>query len=126
MPAHRRWLVADDEDYIEVDAVVRMPKGERLADSRKTEGWSRGFTPKSTDKGPEHVEIRLTDEGEGDQSEPEPQVIYIHEYIEPHRPQEQTWLEEIAADVVNQVINVLVEAAKPQASTGETQRSSLP
>jgi hypothetical protein len=113
MPARRRWLVADDEDYIEVDAVVRMPKGERLADSRKTEGWSRGFTPKSTDKGPEHVEIRLKDEGEGDQSEPDPQVIYIDEYIEPQRPQEQTWLEEIAADLVSQVINVLVEAAKP-------------
>jgi hypothetical protein len=50
-----------DEEYVEVDAVVRMPKGERLADSRTTEGWSRGFTPKSSDKGPEHVEIRLKD-----------------------------------------------------------------
>lgn len=105
--------MADGEDYIEVDAVVRMPNGERLADSRKTEGWSRGFTPKSTDKGPEHVEIRLKDEGEDDQSEPEPQVVYIHEYIEPQRPQERTWVEEIAAELVNQVINDLVEAAEP-------------
>jgi hypothetical protein len=113
MPAHRRWLVADDEDYVEVDARVRMPKGERLADSKKTEGWSRGFTPNSPDKGPEHVEIRLRDEGEDDRSEPEPQVVYIHEYIEP-RPQEPTWLEELADEILQQAINVLVEAAKPR------------
>ena len=54
----------EDQEYDEVDAVVRIPKGERLADSRRTEGWSRGFTPKSTDKGPEHVEIRLKDEAD--------------------------------------------------------------
>lgn len=105
--------MADEEDYIEVDAVVRMPKGERLADSKKTEGWSRGFTPNSTDKGPEHVEIRLRDEGEDDRAEPEPPVVYIHEYIEPVRRQEPTWLEELAADLLHEVINDLVEAAKP-------------
>lgn len=38
----------EDPEYIDVDAVIRMRKGERLADSKKTEGWSRGFTPKST------------------------------------------------------------------------------
>src|SRR3954469_15424138 len=103
MPAHRRWLMADDEDYIERDAVVRVPKGERLADSRKTEGWSRGFTPKSPDKGPEHVEIRLKDEGEDDQSEPEPQVVYIDEY----RPPEPTWLEVLAAELLHQGIDIL-------------------
>src|SRR3954467_7030508 len=112
MPAHGRWLVADNEEYVEVDAVVRMPKGERLADSRKTEGWSRGFTPNSADKGPEHVEIRLKDEGEDDQPEPEPQVVYIHDYID-QRPHEPTWVEEIAAELLNQVINHLVEAARP-------------
>jgi hypothetical protein len=109
--------VADDEDYIEVDAVVRMPKGERLADSKKTEGWNRGFTPNSADKGPEHVEIRLRDEGEGDRSEPEPepepQVVYLHEYIGPQQPPEPTWVELLAAEVLHQAINVLVEAAKP-------------
>lgn len=66
------------EDYDEVDAVVRIPKGGRLADSRKSEGWSRGFTPKSTDKGPEHVEIRLKDEEESQ----EPEVFYATEYVE--------------------------------------------
>src|SRR4051794_22796877 len=55
-----------------------MPKGERLADSKKTGGWSRGFTPKSSDKGPEYVEIRLKDEDEEWQPEPEPQVVYIY------------------------------------------------
>src|SRR5690349_1633366 len=117
MPAHWRWLVADDEDYIEVDAVVRVPKGERLADSKKTEGWSRGFTPNSPDKGPEHVEIRLRDEGEGDRSEPEPepepQVVYIHEYLGPQQPPEPTLVELLAAEVLHQAINVLVEAVKP-------------
>jgi len=101
--------MADDEDYIEHDAVVRVPKGERLADSRKTEGWSRGFTPKSPDKGPEHVEIRLKDEVEDDQSEPEPQVVYIDEY----RPPEPTWLEVLAAELLHQGIDILVEAARP-------------
>src|SRR3954452_20368756 len=107
MPAYRRLLVADDEGYIERDAVVRMPKGERLADSKKTEGWSRGFTPNSPDKGPEHVEIRLRDGGEGDRSEPEPQVVY--EYIGPAQPPEPTLVELLAAAVLHQ----LVEAAKP-------------
>jgi hypothetical protein len=104
MPASRGWLVADDEDYIEVDAVVRMPKGERLADSKKTEGWSRGFTPKSTDKGPEHVEIRLKDDGKDHQSEPEPHDVFSDE---------RTWGQEIILAFVNRVIDGLVEVATP-------------
>ncbi|MEB2526719.1 hypothetical protein [Kocuria rosea] len=76
----------EDQEYIDVDAVIRMPKGERLADSKKTEGWSRGFTPKSTDKGPEHVEIRLKTDGEdakSDTAPAQPQVIFIHDHVEP-------------------------------------------
>jgi hypothetical protein len=97
--------VAEDEEYIEVDAVVRMPKGERLADSRKTDGWSRGFTPNSAAKGPEHVEIRLKDDGEGAASEAtpaDPQVIYVHEYIEPPRQKtrEQEELDELLQALV--------------------------
>jgi hypothetical protein len=107
MRASRGWLVADDEDYVEVDAVVRMPKGERLADSKKTEGWSRGFTPKSTNKGPEHVEIRLKGGGKDHQSEPEPHDVYGDEYLERTRGQE------LAAAVAERVINHLVEAATP-------------
>lgn len=83
--------MAKEEDYVEVDAVIRMPKGERLADSKKTEGWSRGFTPKSTNKGPEHVEIRLKnqDEGSANGTGPaEPQYIFIDEGREP--PREKT------------------------------------
>jgi hypothetical protein len=104
--------MADDEEYDEVDAVVRIPKGERLADSRKTEGWSRGFTPKSTDKGPEHVEIRLKDEGDS-QPVQEPEVIYVTEYVEAPRPPERSMAEQAAADFWNRVIEELVEAAKP-------------
>jgi hypothetical protein len=92
--------VAKEEDYIEVDAVIRMPKGERLADSKKTEGWSRGFTPKSSDKGPEHVEIRLKGQDEGSASgtgPAEPQYIFIDEDTEPPREKtrEQQEFEEI-------------------------------
>jgi hypothetical protein len=104
MPTSRGWLVADDEDYTEVDAVVRMPKGGRLADSKKTEGWSRGFTPKSTDKGPEYVEIRLKGDGKDHQSEPEP-----HDLFSDARTRGQ----EITVAFVNRVIAGLVEAATP-------------
>lgn len=89
----------EDPEYIDVDAVIRMPKGERLADSKKTEGWSRGFTPNSTDKGPEHVEIRLKTESEDAEraaGPTEPQVVFIHEYLEPPRKTpEQEELEEL-------------------------------
>ncbi|MFZ3452528.1 hypothetical protein [Arthrobacter sp. 7Tela_A1] len=89
----------EESEYIDVDAVVRMRKGERLADSKKTEGWSRGYTPKSTDKGPEHVEIRLKADGadaERDTGPAEPQIVFINEYVEPSRnTREQDELEEL-------------------------------
>ncbi|WP_165802586.1 hypothetical protein [Arthrobacter sp. Bz4] len=90
----------DDQDYVEVDAVIRMPKGRRLADSKKTDGWSRGFTPNSADKGPEHVEIRLKPDvtsAENDTTPVEPQIIFIHENIDspPQKTREQEELEEI-------------------------------
>ena len=50
--------MADDEEYDEVDAVVRICEGERLADLKKTDGWSLGFTPNTSDKRQEHGEIR--------------------------------------------------------------------
>lgn len=95
-----RWIMAEDEDYIEVEAVIRMPRGERLADSKKTEGWSRGFTPKSRDKGPEHVEIRFKDEGQGwpSNTEPtEPQSVFINDNSQQpgQKTREQQELEEL-------------------------------
>jgi hypothetical protein len=101
-----------DEEYDEVEAVVRIPKGERLADSRKTEGWSRGFTPKSTDKGPEHVEIRLKDEDDS-QSVPEPEVIYVTEYAEAPQPPELSVAEQAVLYFLTRVIDELIEASKP-------------
>ena len=91
--------MADDDDYVEVEAVVRIPRGERLADSRKTEGWSRGFTPKSSGKGPEHVEIRVKDKG-APQPVWEPQVIYVTEYTEAPQPPEPSIAERAAADIL--------------------------
>lgn len=100
-----------DEEYYEVDAVVRIPNGERLADSRKTEGWSRGFTPKSTDKGPGHVEIRLKDAAEAELDQ-EPAVVYVTEYVESPR-REVTPSEQARADFLNRVIEDLYEVLKP-------------
>ncbi len=112
--------MADGEEYIEVDAVVRMPRGERLADSRKTEGWSRGFTPKSTDKGPEHVEIRLKGQdqgsGHGGTASPDPEFIYIHEYIESPRmkTREEEELDELFRLVVVLGLIKAAEWAQPR------------
>lgn len=104
--------MAEDKEYDEVEAVVRIPKGGRLADSRKTEGWSRGFTPKSTDKGPEHVEIRLKDEGDP-QSVLKREVIHTTEYVETPRQPERSIAEQAMADFLYRVIDELIEAAKP-------------
>jgi hypothetical protein len=104
--------MADDQEYDEVEAVVRIPKGERLADSRKTAGWSRGFTPKSTDRGPEHVEIRLKDEDDSE-SVQEPEVIYVTEYVDAPQQREPSVAEQAVADFLRGIADELIEAAKP-------------
>ena len=104
--------MVNDKEYDEIEAVVRVPKGERLADSRKTEGWSRGFTPKSSEKGPEHVEIRLKDGG-ALPSTREPEVIYVTEYVERPGSRELTPEQQATADFVRDVLNGLIEVATP-------------
>ncbi|WP_255767616.1 hypothetical protein [Pseudarthrobacter sulfonivorans] len=111
--------MARSEDYIEVDAVIRMPKGGRLADSKKTEGWSRGFTPNSTDKGPEHVEIRLKDGSESAANEPtprDPHFTFSDEYIELPRQKtrEQEELEEVLGLLVMLALAKATEWAQPR------------
>lgn len=103
--------MAEDQDYDEVNAVVRIPKGEHLADSRKSEGWKRGFTPKTSDKGPEHVEIRLKAEDESGFTH-EPEIVYVTEYVEDQRPQ-LTPGQQAVAEIAGQIIGDLVEFAKP-------------
>ncbi|WP_328718570.1 hypothetical protein OHT52_03135 [Streptomyces sp. NBC_00247] len=103
--------MAGDEDYDEVNAVVRIPKGERLADSRTNEGWSRGFTPKTSDKGPQHVEIRLKAEDESGFAD-RPEIVYVTEYVEDQRPQ-LTPGQQLQAEIARQIIESLVEVAKP-------------
>lgn len=103
--------MAEDQEYDEVDAVVRIPKGEHLADSRKSKGWSRGFTPKTSDKGPEHVEIRLKAERESSFTD-KPEIVYATEYVEDQRPQ-LTPGQQAVADITGQIIEGLVEIAKP-------------
>lgn len=110
--------MSEDQEYIDVDAVIRMRKGERLADSKKTEGWSRGYTPNSTDKGPEHVEIRLKADGEDakrDTRPAEPQFVFIHEYVEPSRKtREQDELEELLGLLVQLGIVKATAWAQPR------------
>jgi hypothetical protein len=103
--------VADDVEYDERDAVVRIPKGGRLADSRKSEGWSRGYTPKSADRGPEHVEIRLKDEGDS-YSVQEPEITYVTEFDAPS-PRELSVAQQAIADLLTRVIDELIDAARP-------------
>ncbi|WP_240140289.1 hypothetical protein [Streptomyces sp. MUM 178J] len=104
--------MAEDQEYDEVPAVVRIPKGEHLADSRKSEGWKRGFTPKTSDKGPEHVEIRLRAEKESSFAD-KPEIVYVTEYVEDQRPQ-LTPGQQAVADITGQIIEALVEIAKPR------------
>ncbi|MCX5034679.1 hypothetical protein [Streptomyces coelicoflavus] len=104
--------MAEDQEYDEIDAVVRIPKGEYLADSRKSAGWKRGFTPKTSDKGPEHVEIRLKAEKESGSTD-KPEIVYVTEYAENQRPQ-LTPGQQAVADIAYQIIGDLVEIAKPR------------
>lgn len=64
--------MANEEDYEYVDAVIRKRRGVPLVDSKKTDGWHRGFTAKSSSAGPEHVEIRYKDDADGVASSPAP------------------------------------------------------
>ncbi|WP_327411166.1 hypothetical protein OG458_07220 [Streptomyces sp. NBC_01281] len=93
--------MAEDQEYDEVDAVVRIPKSEHLADSRKSEGWKRGFTPKTSDKGPEHVEIRLKPEQESGFAD-KPKIVYVAEYVEDQRPR-LTPGQQAVADITGQI-----------------------
>lgn len=109
--------LADDEEYDEVEAIVRIPKGGSLADSKKTEGWSRGFTPKSADKGPEHVEIRLKGTDEDSAKEwvlPDP--ISADGHVDPPREKtrEQEELEELLQLLVMLGFIQAVEWAQPR------------
>ncbi|RSS96727.1 hypothetical protein EF903_02700 [Streptomyces sp. WAC05292] len=103
--------MAEDQEYEEVEAVVCIPRGERLADSRKSEGWSRGFTPRTSDKGPEHVEVRLKADKESGFTD-KPEIVYVTEYVEDQPPQ-LTPGQQAVVNIAVQVIDGLVEIAKP-------------
>lgn len=101
--------MTDDDEYEEFDAVVRKRKGEDLADSHKTEGWSRGFTKKTSERGPDHVEIRIKDVGEID-DEPQPRVIYFDRDGDSSR--RLSPFEQFLVDVATGVLEILAEEAK--------------
>ncbi|WP_449373247.1 hypothetical protein [Arthrobacter psychrolactophilus] len=107
--------MTDEVDYDEVEAFVRIPKGGRLADSKKTEGLFRGFTPNSADKGMEHVEIRLKDKSDGNDSV-EPEVVYFHDFgMRPRqKTPEQEELEKLAGELIALGFVKAVEWAHPR------------
>lgn len=102
-----------DEEYDEVDARVRIPRGQRLADSKATEGWSRGFTPKSADRGPSHVEIRVKGQHEG-AGEPESQVVFVTQYVDSdERTRDQEEVDDLLRALVVIGIYKAAERAAP-------------
>ncbi|MER5965005.1 hypothetical protein [Streptomyces sp. NPDC002057] len=96
--------MAEDPEYDLFNALIRIPKGESLADSRENEGWKRGFTPKTSDKGPKHVEILL-------KTEAKPKIVYVTKYVKEQGPQ-LTPAQQIVADIAGQITEGLVEATK--------------
>lgn len=116
-------IVADDNDYVEVEAVVRVPKGERLADSKKTEGWSRGFTPKTSDKGPEHVEIRIKDdEAESSDGDGGTEFVYVYDSGHYEKSREEEELENLLRAVVLVAFIKAIEVAQPHLKRALTER----
>lgn len=100
------------KEYDEYVADVRVPKGEQLADSRESEGWKRGYTPKTSDKGPQHVELRIRDRAELPPAH-QPEVIYVPERVECPQRQELTPAQQEVANVLSEVLLALIDAAKP-------------
>lgn len=102
-----------DDDYVEVEAVVRMRKDVPLAESRKTAGYYRGFTANSSDRGPEHVEIRFTGPSRERDSDAayEPDVVDTEEQTAPpyERTREDKEAEQLAAAFV---LIALIKAAQ--------------
>ncbi|MCH8562027.1 hypothetical protein LTI14_02150 [Nesterenkonia sp. YGD6] len=109
--------MANEADYEDVEAIIRMRRDARLADSKKTEGWSRGFTPNSSSGGPEHVEIRLKDQGQGESSPPsDPEFTPFAEHTETPRQKtrEQEDLEEALGLLLMLAVLKATEWAKPR------------
>ena len=119
--------MAADSEYDEVDAVVRVPKGKNLAGSKKTPGWSRGFTPKSSETGPEHVEIRIKDKEPSCDAAPEVIYVYddamqIHQQEDVDRVSQALAFAQLVADVAPPVIRWWNEQALPSLRVRQEER----
>ncbi|CAL9466081.1 hypothetical protein SUDANB21_04181 [Streptomyces sp. enrichment culture] len=88
-------------EYDEYEAVIRVPKGADLSQSRKTAGARRGLTRDPQTKKLGHAEIFLKDENEADLST-EPPPIFIHVGGDRPEPQPKERVE------VENVLNALV------------------
>lgn len=98
-----------DDDYEEVEAIIRKPKDKKLATSSKDPDWFVGYTPKTSEKGPEHVQIKFKDAGEpssnianGDMDD-----------LQPKNSAEQEAADDIAKFLVALAIVAALEAGKP-------------
>jgi hypothetical protein len=103
----------DSGEYDEYEAIVRVPKGARLARSRKTEGAHRGITDPGTDQ-MSNAELFLKE-----QTEPDPVAAYPQGwpdsdlYESEVRARERRETAEFVAEVLVQVSLRLAEKAAP-------------
>ncbi len=111
MAGRRKRPVAKVE-YDEYDAMVRVPKGEKLARSRDTPGAHRGFSH-SGDRKMEHAEIFLKDESEQGADHDPPSIIIINEAAPAPRTREQEELDELLGNLVRLALIKAAEMASP-------------
>ncbi|WP_440065583.1 hypothetical protein [Streptosporangium sp. OZ121] len=103
-----------DSEYDEYDAVVRVPKGADLSQSRKTAGAHRGLTRDSDTNKLGHAEIFLKDESQEDvPAESPPVFVNTNEYAPDSRAQERSELEALLGVLVLLVAVKAAEKAAP-------------
>jgi hypothetical protein len=100
------------DEYDEYDAKVRVPKGEKLAQSRVTPGAHRGFTH-SGDRKMEHAEIFLKSEGERDEPESDNDPAPVFRSDPAVKSKQQQEVEELLQALVKLGMLKAVEWASP-------------
>ncbi|MFJ5608200.1 hypothetical protein ACIQCJ_02220 [Streptomyces sp. NPDC093221] len=103
----------DSNEYDEYEAIVRVPKGARLARSRKTEGAHRGITDPGTDQ-MGNAELFLKEQNGPNPVAAHPQDWPDFDHYESEvRAQERRENAEFVAEVLVQVSLRLAEKAAP-------------
>ena len=88
-------------EYDEYEAIVRVPKGADLSQSRKTAGAHRGLTRDPDTNKLGHAEIFLKDENEADSlTESPPVFVNVNEYASDSRARERSELGELLGALI--------------------------